>query len=66
LQFNVNIRAPFYMLLTNFRSLYDSSYLPDPRALGLLDANGRPVAHPLAPKAIPAPGVQPSVSETKP
>ncbi len=67
LQFNVNIHAPFYMLLTNFKSLYDSSYLPDPRTLGLLGADGKPVAHPapVQPRP-PATGVQPPVSEIKP
>ncbi len=60
IQFNVNIHAPFYMLLTNFKSLYDSSYLPDPRTLGLLGADGKPVAHPAPPP------VQPPVIETKP
>ncbi len=64
LQFNVNIHAPFYMLMTNFKSLYDSSYLPDPRALGLLGADGKPVARPQPPAA--PPNVQPTVSETKP
>jgi hypothetical protein len=64
LQFNINIHAPFYMLLTNFKSLYDSSYLADPRTLGLLGADGQPVAHPAPPP--PTTGVQPPVSETTP
>ncbi|MDE2301505.1 MAG: YdbH domain-containing protein [Sphingomonadales bacterium] len=41
LQFNVNVRAPFYSLFTNLRGLYDPSYVADPRALGLIGADGR-------------------------
>lgn len=33
IQFNVNIRAPFYQLLNNMRSLYDPDYIPDPRSI---------------------------------
>ena len=40
IRFNVNIRAPFYQLVTSFKSLYDSAYVRDPRSLGLIDAQG--------------------------
>jgi hypothetical protein len=36
LVFNVNVRAPFYQLITSARSLYDPGYIRDPRELGLL------------------------------
>ena len=79
LQFNVNIRAQFYQLLGSLRSLYDPTLVRDPRELGLVDAQGRPVhqhhgqvsVQPLpAQPAIPAgtkPGViQPQASGTLP
>ena len=40
LRFNVNIRAPFYQLLTNIRSIYDPAYVRDPREIGLLADDG--------------------------
>lgn len=43
IQFNVNIRAPFYRLVTSAKSLYDPTYVQDPRTLGLVDAQGRAV-----------------------
>ena len=43
LRFNVNIRAPFYRLLTDIRAFYDPAYVRDPRELGLLDAQGNRV-----------------------
>lgn len=41
IQFNVNIRAPFYQLVTSFKSMYDPAFVKDPRTLGLVDAQGR-------------------------
>lgn len=49
IRFNVNIRAPFYQLVTSFKSFYDSAYVRDPRSLGLVDANGKPVLPPGTP-----------------
>jgi hypothetical protein len=40
IRFDVNIRAPFYSLLGNLRSLYDPAAVRDPRDIGLLDAQG--------------------------
>jgi hypothetical protein len=63
IQFNINMRAPFFKLVTSLRSLYDPNYVPDPRALGLLGSDGKrlqPV--PTTPDA----SVQPPVSEPKP
>jgi hypothetical protein len=57
-QFNVNLRAPFFQLIGSFRSLYDPRYVADPRALGLIDKDGRPTN--------PALPIQPPVSENKP
>ncbi len=60
LKFNVNLRAPFFKLVGSLRSLYDPSAVRDPRELGLMSGEGRP----LQPAAVPAAdGVQPSVSE---
>lgn len=59
IQFNVNLRAPFFQLIGSFRSLYDSRYVADPRALGLIGKDGKPVK-------VSAPAIQPPVSEKKP
>ena len=43
IEFNVNIKAPFYKLLTSLRSLYDPSFVRDPRDVGLVaDDRGLP------------------------
>ena len=67
IQFNINIRAPFFQLIGTFRSLYDSRYVADPRTLGLIDQAGRPIAPaPVAPATPAASPIQPPVSEKKP
>ncbi|WP_225007667.1 YdbH domain-containing protein [Novosphingobium percolationis] len=43
IQFNVNIRAPFYQLITSVKAMYDPAFIKDPRTLGLVDAKGRPI-----------------------
>lgn len=43
IQFNINIRAPFYQLITSIKAMYDPAFIKDPRTLGLVDADGRPV-----------------------
>lgn len=42
-RFIINIRAPFYSLITNIRAMYDPSMIRDPRELGLIDAQGNPI-----------------------
>ena len=59
IRFNINVRAPFQRLLRSFRSLYDPSYVTDPRELGLVDQGGRPIAPPPS-------DVQPPVSRKVP
>lgn len=63
IRFNVNIRAPFYQLITSFKAMYDPTYVRDPRLIGLLGADGQAV-----PKdgTSPARTIQQSVSEPKP
>ncbi|MDE2403998.1 MAG: YdbH domain-containing protein [Sphingomonadales bacterium] len=67
IRFDVNVRAPFYQLVTSFKSFTDPSYLPDARTLGLIDAQGRArrpgKADPSAPVAA---GIQRSESEHRP
>ena len=46
LQFNVNLRAPFYQLITSFKSMYDPAYVRDPRDLGLIRADGKAIQPP--------------------
>jgi hypothetical protein len=67
IQFNVNVRAPFQKLLGTFRSLYDTKALRDPRELGLVGKDGKPVARPESatdPKKTP--DIQPSDSRDRP
>ncbi|WP_236554747.1 YdbH domain-containing protein [Novosphingobium sp. 9U] len=69
IQFNVNLRAPFFQLVTSFKSLYDPAFVRDPRTLGLIDANGRALPHPSLPLKSVDPtkhSVQPAASETMP
>lgn len=53
IRFNVNIRAPFYQLMTSLKTMYDPAFVADPRAIGLLDDRGRPQDEPVftAPEA---------------
>ena len=60
LQFNVNVRAPFYSLINSAKSLYDPAFVKDPRTIGLIDAQGRAIA------PIVKPPVQPHESEKLP
>ena len=39
IRFNINIRGPFHQLITSFKSLYDPTYVKDPRSLGLIGAD---------------------------
>ncbi len=67
IRFNVNISAPFFQLVTSLRSMYDPAYVRDPRSLGLIDGQGRPLAPP--PAAPPPPKIspiQPADSEAMP
>ncbi len=60
IKFNVNLRAPFFKLVGSMRSLYDPGAVRDPRELGLMGGDGKPL-----PQA-PNPPVQPPVSEKGP
>lgn len=58
-QFNINIKAPFYQLVTSFKSMYDDDYVRDPRSLGLIDAAGNR-RDPAAPMPEPSPEPTPA------
>lgn len=68
IRFNVNLRAPFFQLASSFRSLYDPSYVRDPRSLGLLDDKGRPITLPAPPQSLQngTTAIQPPESAKKP
>jgi hypothetical protein len=69
IQFNVNLRAPFFQLVTSFKSFYDPAFVRDPRTLGLIDAKGKPLPRPGPPPVTidPAkPSIQPTASENVP
>jgi len=58
IQLNVNIRAPFYKLVTTLKSIYDPSTVRDPRDIGLLSDDGtRFVPATDEPIAMPRPDV---------
>ena len=66
IRFNINIRGPFHQLITSFKSLYDPTYVKDPRSLGLIGAGAasagvtqRPPVPPAKPPATPPNGVPP-------
>lgn len=65
IRFMVNIRAPFFRLVTSVRSLYDAEYLRNPESLGLLDLPVPPgsVVDPTTPADK---SIQPPDSETMP
>lgn len=43
-RFNVNVRAPFYNLITSVKAMYDPAFIRDPRELGLMDEHGKPIS----------------------
>ena len=48
IRFNVNIRAPFYQLITSVKAMYDPAFIKDPRDLGLIRGDGsRAIPEPL-------------------
>lgn len=51
IRFNVNIRASFYELLTDLRSMYDPAFIRDPRSLGLLRTEDGKLVRPTYPQA---------------
>ncbi|MEP7221407.1 MAG: YdbH domain-containing protein [Novosphingobium sp.] len=71
IRFNINVRAPFYQLISSFKAMYDPAYTADPRSVGLLDAQGKPVsgpkpaAPPILPPSAKSQNIQPPVSENK-
>jgi len=60
-RFNVNVRAPFYSLISSIRAMYDPAFIRDPREVGLIDAQGRPTG----PQKPATPPIQPSESENR-
>jgi hypothetical protein len=56
IRFNINIRGPFHQLITSFKSLYDPTYVKDPRSLGLIGPASPP---PGEPQPVPVPSAKP-------
>jgi hypothetical protein len=57
IRFNINIRAPFYRLITSIKAMYDPAAVSDPRDVGLLDAEGNVIKREVSP---PTPALKPS------
>lgn len=70
IQFNINIRAPFQKLVGSYKTIYDPTFIRDPRSLGLVDKDGRPVKPGAKSNANPAekkiPDIQPPDSRKSP
>ena len=66
LQFNVNVRAPFYQLISSAKSLYDPAFIKDPRAIGLIDPQGHAIAQPAKKPNTAQQPVQAQASEKQP
>lgn len=45
IQFNINVKAQFYQLITSLKAMYDPAFIRDPREIGLIDAEGKPIRH---------------------
>jgi hypothetical protein len=45
IQFNINVKAQFYQLITSLKAMYDPAFIRDPREIGLIDAEGNPIRH---------------------
>jgi hypothetical protein len=63
IEMRVNIRAPFYQLITSFKAMYDPAFVKDPRTIGLIDAQGRALPRPVS---TTQPNIQRSESERVP
>lgn len=70
----VNLRAPFYQMITSMRSLYDPASLRDPRGLGLMTDDGQRLRSAIRGQDVPPeadpnldePPIQPPESEAMP
>lgn len=56
IRFNVNVRAPFYQLITSIKAMYDPAFVRDPRELGLIGPDGAPEREVVNP---PLPAIRP-------
>ncbi len=56
IRFNINIRAPFYSLITSLKAMYDPASTRDPRDVGLLDDEGNVLRREVTP---PPPAITP-------
>jgi len=56
IRFNVNIKAPFYQLITSVKAMSDPASVKDPREVGLLDREGRVLQRQVTP---PPPVIKP-------
>lgn len=59
IQFRINVRAPFYQIITSFKSLRDPAAVRDPRELGLLSDDGTRLLKPEVRGEDVQPGVEP-------
>ncbi len=66
IRFNISIKGPFHRLFSSFRSLYDPSYVKDPRDLGLIPGAPPMPGEPMPPAPAPPPAVVPAAAPTSP
>ncbi len=61
IRFNVNVRAPFYQLITSFKAMYDPAFVKDPRELGLVGKDGKRLNKGQSPATQPGNPVKPAL-----
>lgn len=44
IRFVINVRAPFYQMITSIKAMYDPAFIKDPRELGLIESGGAQVS----------------------
>ena len=54
----VNLRAPFYQLISTMRAMYDPTALSDPRGLGLMSDDGRVLQRAVRQDQLPPEGIE--------
>ncbi len=66
IRFNISIKGPFHQLFSSFRSLYDPTYVKDPRGLGLIPGAPPKPGERMPAAPAPPPAVVPAAPPTPP
>ena len=66
IRFNISIKGPFHQLFSSFRSLYDPTYVKDPRDLGLIPGAQPVPGEPMPAAPAPLPALVPAAAPAPP